>query len=59
MIYITGDESVRPVSMEAKAGECLIINTSVYDPDGDEVSVKWWIQKSVDCVEEPVLVVAD
>ena len=59
IISINGDESLKPVHMKAKAGECLFVNASVHDPDGDEVSVKWWIQKSVDYIDEPVLVVAE
>lgn len=53
VVVIGRDKGISPVHMKVKAGRQLKVSAArSYDPDGDKMSFKWFVQKSADGVAD-------
>lgn len=57
VIVIDGDESLSPLNMEfeTQKDSVFVCKADAFDQDGDDVSIKWWIQSPADGSEAPSL----
>ena len=45
IVLIDGDKSINVITKKAVPGESVAIDaSSTFDPDGDSLSFKWWVQ---------------
>jgi hypothetical protein len=47
-VIVNGCKGISPLILSARGGETVTLNASrCYDPEGNQLSFKWWIQKDV------------
>ena len=45
IVIVNGSRGIRPIEVSARAGETIALDASrSFDPDGHQLSFKWWIQ---------------
>lgn len=57
VIVINGEEGIDPIKLEKKPGKAIKLNASKsYDPDGDQISFKWWILPEAGTYEQEIII---